>query len=78
MTNIAMNPRTFNASSGLSRLRYHLSPHTFFVVVVFILYISLSVYGYLGRSYSIVGLIVSWGGRKLSICCFFLSFDLWH
>ena len=40
MTKIAMKPRTFKASSGLSRLRYHLSPHTFFVVVVFILSLS--------------------------------------
>ena len=64
MTNIAMNPRTFKASSGLSRLRYHLSPHTFFVVVVFIL--SIYLWLILTRSYSIVlGLFVSWGGRNV-------------
>lgn len=42
MMKMRTNPRNFNASSGLSRLRYHLSPHTFFVVVEFIVFVYLS------------------------------------
>lgn len=54
MTKMAMNPRNFKASSGLSRLRYHLSPHTFFVVVVFIVSFLFSLV-VLVVSYSILG-----------------------
>ena len=74
MTKIAMKPRTFKASSGLSRLRYHLSPHTFFVVVVFIL--SLSVVNSYSFVQYCVGIICFLERKKVfQFVVFFSSFD---
>lgn len=72
MTKMAMNPRNFNASSGLSKLRYHLSPQTFFVVVVFIFPSVVALFVRI-----VLGFIVAWRGNKsFSICVLLLFWTL--